>query len=399
MLDDIDLLVCGAGPVGCVVAERAAHLLGWKVLIVDRRSHIAGNCFDSPHKNGVLVHRYGPHYFRTNDEDLVRYLGRFTEWLPGNYEVKALYRGRLFPFPINLDTLEQFFGRRLDAGAAERLLAEVRLPVSSSRNSEEFVLGQVGRELYEAFYLNYTLKQWNIHPRDLDPSVCGRVGVRLDRDHRYVRHRFQMMPKRGYTPMFARMIDHPRIRVLLGCDFNEVRGLIRPRRATVYSGPIDDYFDCRLGKLPYRSLRFELRTYATPYRQPCVQINYPNDFSYTRSVEFKHVTAQKHPETVISYETPDSSGEPFYPVPTAASAALFQRYQELAQEETRLHRVFFRGRLAQYRYFNTDEVIQEALQCFDQICRGCVPGQAPFVWSSTTSPARRDAKPLAATIG
>ena len=192
MLDDVDLLICGAGPVGATIAERAAHLLGWKVLVVERRAHFAGNCYDSVHKSGLRIHNYGPHYFRTNDETLLRYLSRFTEWTPGNYIVKSSVGGKLVPFPINLTTLEQFFGKRLDENAAERLLAERRLPIAAPANSEEFVLSMVGRELYEAFYLNYTLKQWGRHPRELAASVCGRVPIRLNRDERYVDHRFQV---------------------------------------------------------------------------------------------------------------------------------------------------------------------------------------------------------------
>src|SRR5437764_1352017 len=172
MLDDVDLLVCGAGPVGCVIAERAARLLGWKVLVIDRRPHVPGNCHDS-RRDGVLVHNYGPHYFRTNDWSLVQYLSRFTDWTPGNYEVKSSVGGRLYPFPINLTTLEQFFGRQLDPESAERLLAARRVPCAAPRNSEEFVLSRVGRELYGAFYLNYTLKQWGLHPRDLQPPACA----------------------------------------------------------------------------------------------------------------------------------------------------------------------------------------------------------------------------------
>jgi UDP-galactopyranose mutase len=369
MLDDVDLLVCGAGPVGCVVAERAARVLGWKVLVVDRRSHIAGNCYDSRHAGGVLVHNYGPHYFRTNDPALVAYLSRFTDWVPANYEVKSCVGGRLYPFPINLTTLEQFFGRPLDAAAAERLLARRRVPFAQPRNSEEYVLSRVGRELYEAFYLNYTLKQWGTHPRDLETGVCGRIPVRLNRDNRYVEHRFQMMPRRGFTALFARMLRHPKIRVLLDCPFQEVRHLVVPRRATVCTGPVDEYFGYRLGRLPYRSLRFEFVRHAAEFRQPCVQINYPNEYAYTRSVEIKHVTGQKHPETVVSYETPAAAGEPYYPVPAPANAALYERYRQWVGEETRRRRVYFCGRLAQYRYFNTDEVILEALQCFDRIRR------------------------------
>jgi UDP-galactopyranose mutase len=383
VLDDVDLLICGAGPVGCVLAERAARALGWKVLVVDRRRHVAGNCHDSPHKNGVLVHNYGPHYFRTNDESLLKYLSCFTDWVPARYEVKSFARGQLFPFPINLATLEQFFGRPLDAAAAERLLAERRLNVGRPRNSEEVVLGRVGRELYETFYLNYTLKQWQAHPRDLEPQVCGRIPVRLNRDGRYVDHRYQVMPRRGFTALFARMLRHRKIRVLLDCDFREVQRLIVPRRATVYTGPVDEYFDHRLGKLPYRSLKFDFVAHRAEYVQPCVQINYPNDFPYTRSVEIKHVTGQRHPETVVSYETPAAAGEPYYPVPRPENTALYRRYRELAEAETRRSRVFFCGRLAQYRYFNTDEVILEALKCFKELRQTCA---APRPASASSRP-------------
>jgi UDP-galactopyranose mutase len=365
------------------VAERAAAVLGWKVLVIDRRPHVAGNCHDAPHQNGVLIHRYGPHYFRTNDENLLRYLSRFTDWVPATYEVRSLVGGRLYPFPINLTTLEQFFGVPLDAAAAERLLAEKRQHFPRPRNSEEFVLNRVGRELYEAFYLNYTRKQWDLHPRELEPGVCGRIPVRLDRDPRYVDHRFQVMPRRGFTALFRRMLRHRKIRVLLDCDFREVRRLVLPRRATVYTGPIDEYFDHRLGRLPYRSLHFEHVTRPARFVQPCVQINYPNDFAYTRSVEIKHVTGQNHPQTVVSYETPAAAGEPYYPVPAPANTALYRRYQQLAEEETRRRRVYFCGRLAQYRYFNTDEVIGEALKCFEEIRRNSPA--AVSAWSPTTS--------------
>jgi UDP-galactopyranose mutase len=385
MLDDVDLLIAGAGPVGCVLAERAAQVLGWKVLLVDKRRHLAGNCFDSRHASGVLIHNYGPHYFRTSDPGLLGYLSRFTAWIPGNYVVKSWLRGRLFPFPINLDTLEQFFGRQLNAESAERLLAERREPSADPRNSEEFVLSRVGRELYEAFYLNYTLKQWATHPRDLAANVCGRIPVRLNRDQRYVDQPFQVMPKNGFTELFAHMVRHPKIRILLDCPFQEVRNLVAPRRATVYTGPIDEYFEYRLGRLPYRSLKFEFAQHRVEYQQPCVQINYPNDFAFTRTVEIKHVTGQRHPETVLSYEYPRASGEPFYPIPRPQNAELYQRYRELAAEETFRRRVYFCGRLAQYRYFNTDEAILEALKCFAEIRKTCSPGRRSSAWSPTIS--------------
>ena len=364
MLDDVDLLVCGAGPAGCVLAERAARVLGWKVLVVDRRSHLAGNCHDAPHKSGVLVHRYGPHYFRTRDESLVRYLSKFTEWIPAKYEVRSLVQGKLYPFPINLTTLETFFGEKLTPESARALLARERVKIDHPRNSEEFVLSRVGRRLYEAFYRDYTRKQWGRSAAELDPEVCGRIPVRLDRDERYVDHPFQMMPRAGFTAMFRRMLRHRKIRVLLDCDFREIQHLVSPRKATIYSGPIDEYFSHQLGRLPYRSLSFDFRAIAAERVQPCVQINFPGTEAITRSVEIKHITGQVHPMTVLSLERPGDVGDPYYPVPTPQSRVLYERYRTLAEHETRARRVYFCGRLAQYRYFNTDEVIQEALGCF-----------------------------------
>ncbi len=383
MLDDVDLLVCGAGPVGCVVAERAANVLGWKVLVVDRRAHIAGNCYDSHHKNGVLIHNYGPHYFRTNSDSLLSYLSQFAEWVPAKYEVRSAVRGRLLPFPINITTLEEYYGVSLDTESAKRLLQEKRILCENPSNSEEIVLSQVGRELFEAFYRNYTVKQWGAEPRDLDPEVCGRMPVKFNRDPRYVTHRHQVMPRDGFTAMFEKMLRHRRIRVLLDCPFEEVRGLVQPRRATVYAGPIDSYFHHCYGRLPYRSLQFDFQTHQAEYVQPCVQINYPNDHAYTRSVEIKHVTRQQHSETVISFETPRAKGEPFYPIPKKENRELFSRYQLLAERERIERNVYFCGRLAQYRYFNTDEVIEEALECFQRIQTEC--GTKP-VRSASSSP-------------
>ena len=381
MLDDIDLLICGGGPVGATIAERAAHVLGWKVLVVERRSHLAGNCYDSTHKSGLRVHNYGPHYFRTNDEKLLHYLSRFTDWIPGSYVVKSSVRGQLVPFPINLTTLEQFFGRPLDAASAEQLLAQKRLSIAAPANSEEYVLSKVGRELYEAFYLNYTLKQWGSHPRELAASVCGRVPIRLNRDERYVDHRFQMMPKDGFTSLFTRMLRHRKIRVLTDCDFLEIQRLVKPRQATVYTGPIDAYFGHCFGPLPYRSLQFDFVPKRVEFAQPCVQINYPNEHAWTRSVEIKHVTRQRHPHTVVCYETPQAAGEPYYPVPAPANQQLYERYRKHAEATTRRDRVFFCGRLAQYRYFNTDEAILEALACFERIRQSATqtPGRAQRV--------------------
>jgi UDP-galactopyranose mutase len=362
-----DLLVIGAGPVGCVVAERAARLLGWKCLVIDKRNHHSGNCFDTTHPSGLYIHRYGPHYFRTNKKEIVDYLSEFTEWVPGNYLVKCSVNGELFPFPINLNTLRKFFKQDFTPESARAFLDSKREQIDAPQNSEEFVLSRVGRELYEAFYLGYTLKQWGKHPRELDPSICGRIPIRFNEVETYVDHKYQIMPAKGYSRMFGQMLNQQNIEVTLGIDYNDVRGKIRPSKATLYTGPIDEYFDFELGRLPWRSLDFEFTTYEKEFVQECVQINYPNIHRYTRSVEIKHVTRQAHPHTVVSYEFPKSAGDPYYPVPAAANRTLYDRYRALAEAETTKKRVYFAGRLAEYSYINTDEAIEKAFAVFERI--------------------------------
>lgn len=369
-MEPFDLLIVGAGPVGCVVAERAARVLNWKSVIIDKRNHLGGNCFDTFHPSGLMIHQYGPHYFRTNKKELVDYLSEFTGWIPGKYIVKASAMGKLFPFPINLDTLEQFFGKELDAVSAEKLLGEKRIAFPNPANSEEFVLSRVGKELYEAFYLGYTLKQWGIHPKDLDASVCGRIPVRMNRIDTYVDHAFQILPDKGYTEMFRKMIDHPNITLLTDTNYFSARNELTPKRATLYSGPVDEYFDFKLGKLPWRSLKFDFDYKKQDFFQPCVQINYPNENQYTRTVEIKHITGQKHEGTVVSYEYPMAVGDPFYPVPAAANKSLYEKYKFLAEEETKKNKVYFFGRLARYTYINTDEAIEMGFDAFEAL-RSC----------------------------
>ncbi len=366
-MESFELLIVGAGPVGCVIAERAANVLGWRSVIVEKRDHIAGNCYDRFTSDGLMIHQYGPHYFRSDNPELLRYLSTFTEWIPGNYRVKASHKGELYPIPINLNTLRQFFKRDFTATEAEAFLEQKREKISNPKNSEEFVLSRVGRELYEAFYLGYTLKQWEKHPRELDTSVCGRIPIRFNEDDRYVNHQNQLTPKLGFTALFQNMIRNPLIHTMLQTDYREAKKFLKPSKATIYCGPVDEYFDYSLGKLPWRSLRFEFKPFDQEFVQPCVQINYPSDHAYTRTVEIKHVTGQKHPRTVVSYEYPTDEGDPYYPVPAEQNQALYRRYEELARAETAKNRVYFSGRLAQYKYLNTDEAIEGALKSFETL--------------------------------
>lgn len=365
MTQKIDILIIGAGLSGCTIAERCANALGLKIMLVDRRNHIAGNCYDAYRDNGILTHKYGPHYFRTNNPSLIEYLSEFTDWLAGNYIVNSFVDGTLFPFPINLNTLEMFFHTKLDSQTAKQLLEKESENINGPLNSEDFVLSRIGRKMYEAFYLNYTLKQWGIHPRELEASVCGRIPVRFNRDNRYVDHHFQLMPVQGYTAMMQRMINHPNIHLLLNTDYKELDLSKIP--CVVYSGPIDEYFNYCYGQLPWRSLRFEYKDFDQEYVQPCVQINYPNEHEYTRSVEIKHVTGQKHLCTTMAYEYPTSQGEPYYPIPAPENRMLYEKYKALAIIETRENNVYFTGRLAEYAYLNMDEVIEKALIVFEEI--------------------------------
>jgi len=361
-----DYLIVGAGFAGAVLAERLASQLGKTCLVVDRRRHIAGNCYDAYTGTGVLIHQYGPHYFRTNSDRIKDYLGQFTEWHPVEYKILSWTRDRYWQFPINLNTFEQIIGRPSNSGEMEAYFAKHRVPIANPANSEEVIVSQVGYELYEMFFKNYTRKQWNLDPKELDASVCGRIPIRTNRDDRYLAEKFQALPKAGYTRMFERILDHPNIRLLLQTDYREVLPHIRFGHM-IYTGMIDEYYDFKLGHLPYRSLRFEVENLDLDFFQPAMQVNYPNDHDYTRIVEIKHATGQQTRVTSIVREYPEifaPGREAYYPVPNPAARAIYQQYAELAANEGN---VSFIGRLATYKYYNMDQVVGMALAEFDSL--------------------------------
>ncbi len=359
-------LVVGAGFAGCVLAERLASQLGKRVLLIDRRSHIGGNAYDHVNENGLLVHKYGPHIFHTNSERVVSYLSRFTAWRPYEHRVLARVDDMLVPVPINQTTINRLYGLDLDEEGVARFLAQRAEPVAQIRTSRDVVINQIGQELYEKFFQGYTRKQWGLDPSQLDKSVTSRVPTRTDADDRYFRDKFQQMPLHGYTRMFERMIDHPRIRLMLNTDFREVRESL-PCGHLIYSGPVDEYFDFCYGKLPYRSLSFRHETLPQEKFQAAAVVNYPSPkVPYTRITEYKQLTGQVHPHTSISYEFPTDEGDPYYPVPTPENAALYKRYEALAE---RTRGVTFVGRLGTYRYYNMDQVVAQSLALFERIAR------------------------------
>lgn len=358
-----DYLIVGAGFAGSVLAERLATVLGQRVLIVDKRPHIGGNAYDRYDDAGVLIHPYGPHIFHTNSEDIFQYLSQFTEWRPYQHRVLASVDGQMVPMPINLDTINKLYGLNLTSFEVEKFLESVAEKKDEIKTSEDVVVSKVGRELYNKFFRGYTRKQWGLDPSELDASVTARVPTRTNRDDRYFADKFQAMPRHGYTRMFEKMLGHPNIKVMLNCDYREIVDVI-PWRHMVYTGPIDAFFDCKYGKLPYRSLRFEHVNLNKEQFQPVGTVNYPNDYGYTRISEFKHITGQEHSTTSVVYEYPCAEGDPYYPVPRAENAQLYRRYEAEAEATPN---VTFVGRLATYKYYNMDQVVGQALATFRKL--------------------------------
>ncbi len=360
-----DAVVVGAGFAGAVMAERLASGAGRRVAVIDRRPHIGGNAFDRLDEAGILIHQYGPHIFHTNSPEIFSYLSRFTEWRPYEHRVLASIRGQLLPVPINRTTLNRLFDIDLkDEESAAAFLALRAEPVPEIRTSRDVVVAAVGRELYEAFFEGYSRKQWGIDPSELDKSVTARVPTRTNTDDRYFTDRFQAMPADGFTRMFERMLDHPNIDLVLGADWTEVRDTLSWDHL-VYTGPIDEFFDHRFGKLPYRSLEFRHETLDRDWLQPVAVVNYPSpDVPYTRVTEYKHLTGQVSSKTSVTYEYPGAGGDPYYPIPRAENQALYKRYEALTNQE---ENVSFVGRLATYRYYNMDQVVGQALATYRRL--------------------------------
>ncbi len=369
MPERFDTLVVGAGFAGSILAERLANQCGERVLIIDRRDHVGGNAYDYYDEHGVLVHKYGPHIFHTNAMKVVEYLSQFTEWRPYEQRVLAQIGEQLLPIPINRTTVNELYGLDLQTDEeVEAFYAERAEKIEYIRNSEDVVVAKVGRDLYEKFFRGYTRKQWERDPSELNASVCARIPTRTNTDDRYFTDSFQKMPANGYTAMFERMLDHPNIEVRVSTDFDDLRDEVTYGHL-VYTGPIDAFFGHCFGKLPYRSLEFELRNEPTPDGGtvfPVGTINYPDaGIPYTRISEYRHLTGQSpHPSSTLHVEYPRSEGDPYYPIPRDDTRELYRRYEELANERPD---VTFVGRLARYQYLNMDQVTAQALQAFGRL--------------------------------
>jgi len=359
-----DYLVVGAGLAGSTLAERLASQLGASVLVVDKRPHVAGNTYDPFDSAGLRYHQYGPHIFHTNSSQVADYLSAFTRWRPYEHRVLARVDGRLVPIPINRTTINALYGLNLDAAGVGQFLAERARPAARIDNSERAIVARVGTELYEKFFRGYTRKQWGLDPSELDPTVCGRIPTRTDDDDRYFVDSFQAMPADGYAAMVEAMLAPPGIEIVLGCDYASIADRVHFKHL-IYTGPIDEFFGYKFGALPYRSLRFEFETRDTEWAQAVGCINEPSeDVSFTRTTEYKHLTGQSHAKTILSREYPCATGDPYYPIPRPDNRELYRKYAALAEGQ---RNVTFVGRLAEYKYFNMDQVVASALATFDRL--------------------------------
>jgi len=365
-----DILIIGAGISGAVLAERYASI-GKKVLILEKRPHIAGNCFDYIDDNGILVSKYGAHLFHTQFEEVWNYVNRFAEWYNWEHKVIAKVDEQLVPIPVNITTVNKLFALNISTEEEMRnWLDENRTPVEIPQNGKEAVLDKVGPELYEKMFRHYTKKQWDKYPEELDASVLNRIPVRVNFDDRYFSDKYQALPKGGYTKLFSNILAHPNIQVELNIDYFDIKDKIHGYEKLFYTGPIDRFFEFKHSlkdKLEYRSINFVSETVDKEFYQENSVINYPGmEVDFTRIIEYKHFGNQRSPKTTIVKEYTVDTGEPYYPVPNEKNARIYNRYK---MEADKLKDIYFVGRLANYKYFNMDQAFKNALDLFKKLER------------------------------
>ncbi len=358
-------VIVGAGLAGLTMAERIANVRDEKVLVIEKRSHIGGNVYDSYNEDGILIHNYGPHIFHTNDKGVYEYLSQFTKWNDFWHRVLTYVDGNLVPMPITVETINQLYNLNLDCSQVEDFLKKQAVEIKEIKTSKDVALSKVGQDIYEKIFESYTKKQWGIDPAELDTSVISRIPIRLNRDTRYFADRYQGMPTHGYTKLCEKMVANKNIKLLLNTDYREVLKDIT-YDTLIYTGATDEFYDYKHGKLAYRSVNFVFETLDTEKFQEAPVVNYPNDYDYTRITEYKQLTWQKHAKTTIGKEFPCAEGEPYYPFPTKEYKAQFALYEEEMKQEKN---VIFIGRLAEYRYYNMDGVVRRALDAFEDRIR------------------------------
>lgn len=351
-----DTLVVGSGIAGATMARRLAEEKNLKVLVVEKKSHIGGFCYDERNEDGLLIHKHGPHIFRTNSAEVWTYLSRFTDWQDYQHKVLTNVNGQLYPMPINLDTVNGVLGAHYTAENVMDYFRGNATHPEAVNSVKDAIESQVGPLFYELFYKNYTEKQWGLPCEELPPEIISRIPIRSNRDDRYFTHRYQAIPREGYTAMISKMLGHPDIHLLLQTDYSDIRNEVGDI-PVFYSGSIDAFFDYCYGKLPYRCVDFKFERLQQPWFQPTAVVNYPNNYDYTRITEFKHFSGYSVGGcTVIAKEYPCAEGDPSYPIPLRQNLALYQKYVGIKPAS-----VTFVGRLGKYRYFSMDQVVEDIL--------------------------------------
>ncbi|NRY60040.1 UDP-galactopyranose mutase [Clostridium beijerinckii] len=357
-----DFLVVGCGFAG-ITASRILAEKGHKVLIADKRNHIGGNIYDYYNEDGILIHKYGPHIFHTNKEEVWKFLSRFTIWREYQHKVLSYVNGILVPMPINLNTINMLYNTNYDSISINDFFNTVKVNVEEFNNSKDVIVSQVGEELYKLFFEGYTKKQWDMYPYELGKEVTSRVPTRHNRDPRYFTDKYQGMPKHGYTKMVENILEHKNIKVMLNTEYKEIKEEVKYSKI-IFTGCIDEFFEEKYGKLPYRSLNFIEETFDKEYYQPVGVVNYPNDYDYTRITEYKYLTGQKNDKTTIMKEISSATGEPYYPIPKPENKKLYSLYKKEAEDAKD---VYFLGRLGTYSYMNMDAVVLQALELCENL--------------------------------
>lgn len=361
-----DYLIVGAGITGITAANILADRYNKKVLLVEKRSHIGGNCYDSCNKEGIFIHRFGPHIFHTQNKAVWEYVSIFTDWINYIHYVKAYVDKKFITFPININTFEELFERPFSAEKVNEYLNKNCSKNKKIRNAEDMILSRMGKTIYEKFFKNYTRKQWGCDASELSPEITKRIPIRLNRDDRFFTDNYQGIPAKGYTQMFENMLSFRNIDVHTDTDYSEIKNRVKYSH-TIFTGPIDEFFQYKFGRLPYRGIKFIFKTFDKQSILPAAVVNYPNDFQYTRVTEFKHMTHQKHEKTTLCYEHPadiirnNHSVFPSYPVLNSNSKKLYEKYRKEAQG---CKNTIFLGRLGQFEYFNMDTCIKQVLNLF-----------------------------------
>ena len=368
-INKYDVIIVGAGLSGCVMAERFANIKNKKVLIIEKREHIGGNCYDYIDENGILINKYGAHLFHTNDEEVWEYINKFSKWVRWEHEVKCIVDDKIIPLPINITSINMMFNLNIkNEKEMDEWLEQNKIKYDKITNGEESVKSRFGEQIYEKIFKYYTYKQWNKYPNELNEEVLSRIPLRNNFDTRYFNDRYQALPEKGYTNFFNQLIDNKNIDIVLNIDFETIKNNISEKKIVIYTGPIDFYFnDKNMEKLEYRSINFIIERYKnTNYYQSNSVINYPSiDIDYTRIVEYKHFLNQKSPHTTIVKEISTDKGDPYYPVLNQKNLTLYNKYKMLAEDEMKNKNIHFLGRLANYKYFNMDQAIKNSLEYFN----------------------------------